>query len=286
VDDTPLDEYDDTSVEAEISRSLQTGDVLIFDRNIYERDLSLLLFHALSKYVNGSSFDHVGVVIRDAEDEYPYIFQVDHRGKATLTPYDECVIRSSAREIVVKRLNFCTEESDRAELVAPVVQELLNTGGTTGLVNALQPLIYGALLNPTFASRVVPMGRIQSLERRIREIGNEVRKWESYKSNTGDLKTKQGRQNEFIRRKKLKGLVAEYRASKKEVLSLRKDLYKLQNPETNFEKWRAKQLKNLGPVFPSSVAVVKILSCIGVLPSDSPDPKELRRDCPHVVRIS
>mmetsp|Transcript_29375 Transcript_29375/g.49767 ORF Transcript_29375/g.49767 Transcript_29375/m.49767 type:complete len:381 (-) Transcript_29375:306-1448(-) len=272
-DDSPLDEYEDTSVEAEISRSLQTGDVLIFDRNIYEMDPWKWTLRVLAKYVNGSNFDHVAVVIRDKEDDYPYIFQVLPSGPS-LTPYDETIIRSSAREIVVKRLNFKPEPKN-ITAVDELVSAKLNACDAEYTWSAnMNRVLSGVITNPTTNSRVVVMGRIEHLGRAITRLGEDVKKWDSYKASTGDLSSKQGRQNEFIRRKRLKTYVADYRASKKELAMCKEQLEKLNNPEDKLQQYQVRLLRSGDAIFPSAAAVAEVLACLGVIPKDTPHAKE------------
>ncbi|GAB5373507.1 hypothetical protein AAMO2058_001758000, partial [Amorphochlora amoebiformis] len=266
----------------------ERGQLNLRSRYIYVSDIRLFLLRFLSKYVNRSDFDHVAVVIRDCEDNYPYIYQTLPGQTPTLTPYDECIIRSSAREIVIKRLQY-TPTEDQLHRVTSLIESRILTSSPSqnptsnpvgqkrdasgeGWGGAMKRLMWGLVTSPGSLSRVTLVGRIQNLEKRVEELAKDVKKWEDLKTEDDD--SDEWKKKEFMRRKRLKKLVAEYRVSRDEIVKKKTELKELQNPDSRLRQWRVEQLLKQKSVFPAAQGVAEVLIELGVLPGGSVTLKE------------
>ncbi len=50
---------------------------------------SKLLSVLLTKYYLGCSWDHVAVIVKDREEDLPYVLECNHEGKVQLTSFEE-----------------------------------------------------------------------------------------------------------------------------------------------------------------------------------------------------
>ncbi len=263
-------QYEEGSVEATVVETLNTGDVVMFNRNPYDMNPYRFVLHAMSKFLFRTSFDHCGVIVRDREDDYPYVFQVDDSGPS-LRLFDEALIGSSAREIVVKRL---VHEPGKAKLdaVDNVVQRYLKGEDEESKAgwNVLFRTLFGFLVTPHRSTRVETMGRIAFHEGKIEKLRGEVSKWRTLDY---DAKSKEERvQVELMRQRKVRELVGQYRVEQD---MLRKEKRKfLKRKDSYLLNFQHKKMLEMPAISPSAEAVASVLMALEVLPKEVPTRRE------------
>lgn len=117
------------STDEALEESLNTGDVLIINRTVFQPDPIKALIVMLSKYLNKSDFDHVGIIVKDRDDGYPYVLEY-HFGQCKLTPYDERLLFARDRgddEIFLRRLMVNEEKSKAMEAKRIQLEEWCET---------------------------------------------------------------------------------------------------------------------------------------------------------------
>lgn len=92
------------STDEILSHTLKTGDLLLFNHRIIDTKLTKIFLNILNKFINKSSYDHIGVVIYDDINERPMVLEYGYNG-IRLTNYDERILLSRCNEIDLKRLS-------------------------------------------------------------------------------------------------------------------------------------------------------------------------------------
>eukprot|EP00939_MAST-03C_sp_MAST-3C-sp1_P004960 g4960.t1 len=130
--------------------SLDSGDVVLFNRDpIYLTPWDALL-SVLRKRISGCRFDHVGVVLAENPGAPPTVAFADEGGRLRQTPFDECVMTSRCEQIAVRRINRSEEKFhrdgciDRRRRVAERVADVLEPKDGGGGRGGTQPRVLGS----------------------------------------------------------------------------------------------------------------------------------------------
>lgn len=123
-----------------IESSLSTGDLLLFSRSIAAEvgggsdatssslhPLRLLLV-MLQKLQGRSEFDHIALVI--VRNSYPYVLERSLAGGIVLRPFDARMLHSSAREIVLRRMETKLSPQQEERIEAWLEKLMGETHGT------------------------------------------------------------------------------------------------------------------------------------------------------------
>ena len=96
-------EYEEGTVNYSIQNSLQTGDIVIFKSNIIVPNVFNSLYRFLSKINTGYEYYHVGIIILDEDDNFPYILEQTPNNIQFL-PFDERLLHSTSTEVIIRKL--------------------------------------------------------------------------------------------------------------------------------------------------------------------------------------
>jgi hypothetical protein len=126
------------STEDTINETLQTGDLVFFNRPCVGMRPCGSALCAATKYVSNSSFDHVGMIyVR--RDFKPMLVEKTFSG-IKVRPWDERLSRSRAGEVIIHPLR-CRRTPEIIERVTRTIEETTSDDcGSDGVVNALASL--------------------------------------------------------------------------------------------------------------------------------------------------
>lgn len=103
--------------------SLDSGDVVLFDRDARYMSPLGAIISTIRKRVSGCRFDHVGVVVVSSslsKTQVPSIVELDDWGAVTASPYDERLLTAACHEIAIMRVERSRREDARRKRQANV----------------------------------------------------------------------------------------------------------------------------------------------------------------------
>lgn len=157
------------STDDTISETLQTGDIVFFNRPCLSMRPCGSLLCASTKKISNSAFDHVGMIyVR--KDLKPMLVEKTFSG-VKIRAWDERLSRSQAGEIIVRPLR-CRRTPEIIERVTRVIENTSNDNhyGGNGITSSLQSLV---LLAQEWAIRN-ESGGIVPVRARTKNIGAAV----------------------------------------------------------------------------------------------------------------
>ncbi len=84
--------------------SLQTGDLVFFTRPGMTPKPIKFVLNKLSRLANVADGEHVGVIVRHPEHDYPYIVENTWRG-IQVTPFEDRVLNTTCEDVMVRSLH-------------------------------------------------------------------------------------------------------------------------------------------------------------------------------------
>jgi len=121
--------FEQFSVGQAYLASLQTGDLVFFTRPRLTSKPLQTLFRHIERFANGTDGEHIGVILRHPDHDYPYVVERTWRG-IQVTPFEDRVLHSSSEDVMVRTLHAPkSPEADRKAL--ELIQEVLKQQEST-----------------------------------------------------------------------------------------------------------------------------------------------------------
>ena len=124
-------EFEDYTTHQTLTESLQTGDVVLFDSNLYTYKLWKSCLSFITKETNQDEYDHVGVIFKPEQDDVPYILEHTYTG-TRLMPFEDRVLHSQSTGIKVRRLEECERSEQVLQRVSDWVEAELAASAQKG----------------------------------------------------------------------------------------------------------------------------------------------------------
>lgn len=116
--------FEQQTVGQLFQESLKTGDIIFFSRSPVTSLPWRGLLSFLSKRANdGQDFEHVGVIVRNQFEQYPYVLEHTYRG-VQLVDFEDRILHSNSRDVFVKPLHIARTPELEAAAQQFVEEEL------------------------------------------------------------------------------------------------------------------------------------------------------------------
>lgn len=107
-DDKPRDSlsFKQGTIGQAFIASLRTGDLILYTRPDYPLRPAKYVLSELQKAANTAESEHIGLVYRDPHHSYPYILEIDMRGEPQLVNFEDRILHSNCKDILVRTLHI------------------------------------------------------------------------------------------------------------------------------------------------------------------------------------
>lgn len=272
-----------------IEGSLRTGDVLLFNRTIFEPTIASchplrMLLIMFQKLHGRTDYDHIGIII--VQNDSPKLLERGPSGRITLRPFDQRLLHSSANEIVLRRLNAPEMREEEQQRIDTFIEHIM---GTPLTVTPTERLVSKGPSIPTFtllrhvmasyffssfgttslarSSSIATLGHILETSTQLRLLDERMERmaitadpetlkgFSTITGSTTPFQRLQVKRREVQNR--LDGLIRQYHATP--------DSTPFLSSSSSNSTSRAAELHSVSD-FPSAVLVVHTLQLLGVLP--------------------